>query len=104
MINEESLEKIIDAARRVRLDFIVAGNPATFLHPAPVTTEDFDLFVRHTPRNLSKIRVFANSLGASVLRPCEPLSEMRRVVTDELSVDFIFRLAPRQKFESVRYE
>lgn len=62
MIDERALETIVEAARRVRLEFIVDGE---------------------------------------LMQPFE-LSEMGRIVTEAMSVDFDFRLAPRPKRESVR--
>jgi hypothetical protein len=64
-IDERALDRIIERASRLKLEFILVGNAAGWLHEAP-------------------------------------LSEMRRVVAEDLSVDFVFRLGERQKFESIR--
>jgi hypothetical protein len=101
-IDERTLETIVRVAARVKLEFILVGNAAAILHDAPLTTDDFDLFIRHTPRNLAKLRAFAEEIGGVLMRPFEPTSEMRRVVAQTMSVDFIFRLGERQKFGSVR--
>jgi hypothetical protein len=101
-IDERTLETIVRVAVRVKLEFILVGNAAAVLHDAPLTTDDFDLFIRHTPRNLAKLRAFAEEIGGVLMRPFEPTSEMRRVVAQTMSVDFVFRLGERQKFESVR--
>ncbi len=101
-IREEHLAEICEAAKRVRLEFVLVGNAAAVVQSAPLTTDDYDLFVRMTPLNLQKISRFAGLVGGVVAQPFEPTSTMRRVITDRFQVDFIFRLSERQKFESVR--
>ena len=101
-VEEKLLANIAGVAARVRLEFILIGNAAASVLGAPIVTEDIDLFVRHTPRNLQKIKAFAELLGGAVYGPFAPVSRMQRVTTPEVSVDFIFELSSRKKFESVR--
>jgi len=101
-IDEDLLASIAEAAARVNLEFILIGNAAAALHDAPVTTKDIDLFVRYTPRNLEKIKAFASLMGGSVGQPYDPISRMMRLITDQVSVDFVFGLSSHRKFESVR--
>ncbi len=101
-VEEKLLSDIAGAAARVRLEFILIGNAAASVLGTPITTEDIDLFVRHTPRNLRKIKALAGLLGGAVYEPFAPVSRMQRVMTPEVSVDFIFELSSRKKFESVR--
>jgi len=100
--DEKMIEAIAAAAARAHLEFILIGNAAAALHDVPVITQDVDLFVRYTPRNLEKIKAFGEFLGGSVSQPYDPLSRMMRLVTDQVSVDFVFGLSSRRKFESVR--
>ena len=101
-VDEDLLVSIVKAAAQVNLEFILIGNTAAALQAVPVMTEDFDLFVRYTPRNLEKIKAFGNLLGGSVSQPYDPLSRMMRLVTEQVSVDFVFGLSSRSKFEAVR--
>jgi predicted nucleotidyltransferase len=101
-VEEKLLADIARSAARVRLEFILIGNAAASVLGAPIVTEDIDLFVRHTPRNLQKIRAVAERLGGVVGEPFAPASRMQRVMTPEVNVDFIFELSSRKKFESVR--
>jgi hypothetical protein len=102
--DEALLEKVAKAAARAKLEFILVGNAAAALHDVPVMTQDVDLFVRHTPRNLSKIRAFAALLGADITQPYEPPSRVMRLIGREtdVPVDLVFQLSARQKFKSVR--
>ena len=52
-----------------RLDVVLIGNAAPALQGAPVTTLDFDFMFRKTPTNMRKLKVFAQQLGAVILRP-----------------------------------
>lgn len=100
--DEKLILRVARAARRVGLEFILVGNAAAALHDAPVTTQDVDLFVRHTPRNLRKIAEFTRVLGGTLTEPYQPLSRMMRIISPEVAVDLIFQLSSRRRFESVR--
>lgn len=103
-VDDSVLATIAEAAARVKLEFVLVGNAAAALQDAPVMTQDFDLFVRYTPRNLEKIRAFAQTLNADILQPYDPVSRMMRLLArkTEIPVDFVFDLSSRAKFESVR--
>jgi predicted nucleotidyltransferase len=103
-IDERTLARIAALAKRIGLEFVVVGNSAAALHDVPLMTLDVDLFVRHTPQNLQKIRRFAELAGGSLIQPYDPLSRMMRLIGPdvEVPVDFVFDLSSRKKFESVR--
>jgi hypothetical protein len=90
--------------RAVNLDAVLIGNAAAALHGAPVTTVDFDFLFRTTPRNLAKLKTLARALGAVVLRPYYPASDLYRVVRDEdgLQVDFMGTIHGVRSFEGLR--
>lgn len=100
-IDERLVVKVVEVAARVRLDCVLIGNVAAILQDVPVLTQDIDLFVRDTPRNQQKIRAFAEQFGEAVWQPHE-LSNMLRMATPDILVDFVFELSSRRKFESVR--
>lgn len=87
----------------VGLEAVLIGNAAAALQGAPVTTVDFDFLFRKTPRNLRKIKALAAALGAIVLRPYYPASDLYRVVRDDgLQVDFMAKIHGIRSFEGVR--
>ena len=61
------------------------------LQGAPVTTVDFDFMFRKTPVNARELKELARRLGAVVLRPYYPISDLFRVVRgdDGLHLDFM---------------
>ena len=61
------------------LEAIMIGNAAAALHGAPVTTLDFDFLFRKTPGNLRKLKAVAKSLGAMLLKPYYPVSDLFRI-------------------------
>lgn len=65
------------------LDAVLIGNAAAALHGAPVTTVDFDFMFRKTPANLRKLKTLAKALGAVILRPYYPASDLFRIVRDD---------------------
>lgn len=92
------------ALRDVGLDVVLIGNAAAALQGAPVTTVDFDFFFRRTPRNVAKLKRLAERLGATVLRPFHPVSDLFRVVRDDdgLQLDFMSTIHGLRSFEGVR--
>jgi predicted nucleotidyltransferase len=98
------LAEIGRALQAVQLEALLIGNAAAALQGAPVTTVDFDFFFRRTPRNLAKLKVFARRVGATVLRPYYPVSDLFRVVRDEdgLQIDFMGTIHGVRSFEGVR--
>jgi len=75
-----------EVARRlneVNLEAVLIGNAGAALQGAPVTTVDFDFMFRKTARNLAKMKDVARALGAVILRPYYPVSDLYRVVRDE---------------------
>ncbi len=91
------------ALTAVSLEAVLIGNAGAALQGAPVTTVDFDFMFRRTPRNLQKLKQFAVRLGATVLRPYYPVSDMFRVVRDDgLQVDFMGTVHGLRSFQGVR--
>ena len=88
----------------VNLEAVLIGNAAAALQGAPVTTVDFDFLFRKTSRNLAKLKVLARNLGASVMRPYYPVSDLYRVVRDDdgLQIDFMGTIHGIRSFERVR--
>ena len=78
---EPVLPAVTRALARQSFDVVLIGNAAA-LQGAPVTTLDFDFMFRKTARNLRKLRGLADDLGAVVLRPYHPVSELYRVMRD----------------------
>ncbi len=87
-----------------RLEAVLIGNMAAALHGAPVTTLDIDFFFRKTPGNLKKLKAVAKSLGAVILRPYYPVSELFRLQRDNdvLQLDFMGWIDGVKSYESVR--
>jgi predicted nucleotidyltransferase len=87
-----------------RLEAVLIGNMAAALHGAPVTTVDVDFFFRRTPRNLKKLKAVAGNLGAVILRPYYPVSELFRLQRerDGLQMDFMGWIDGVKSYESVR--
>lgn len=87
----------------VGLEAVLIGNAAAALQGAPVTTVDFDFLFRKTPRNLQKLKALARALGAVVLRPYYPASDLYRVVRDDgLQLDFMGTIHGIRSYEGVR--
>jgi predicted nucleotidyltransferase len=98
------LTEVARALQKVGLEAVLIGNAAAALQGAPVTTVDFDFLFRRTPRNLARMKRFAAALGATVLRPYYPASDLFRVVRDEdgLQVDLMATVHGLRSFEDVR--
>ena len=87
----------------IRLEAVLIGNAAAALQGAPVTTVDFDFLFRKTPRNLRKLKALARALGATVLRPYYPASDLYRVVRDDgLQIDFMAAIHGIRSFDGLR--
>jgi predicted nucleotidyltransferase len=86
------------------LEAVLIGNMAAALHGAPVTTVDIDFFFRKTPGNLKKLKAVAKSLGAVILRPYYPVSDLFRLQreSDGLQMDFMGWIDGVKSYESVR--
>jgi len=88
----------------IKLEAVLIGNAAAALQGAPVTTVDFDFLFRRTLRNLTKLKALARRLGAVVLRPYYPASDLHRLVRDDdgLQVDFMGTIHGIRSFAGVR--
>ncbi len=89
---------------RHRLEAVVIGNAAAALQGSPVTTMDIDFMFRKTPTNLRKLKAVADDLGAMVLRPFYPASQLFRVVRDHdgLQLDFMAKVDGVRSYEALR--
>lgn len=98
------LHRIAKILAEHRLDAVMIGNSAAALQGAPVTTLDIDFMFRKTPTNLTKLKKVAKSLGASILKPYYPVSDLYRVVNDEqgLQLDFMAKLHGIRSFEGLK--
>jgi predicted nucleotidyltransferase len=101
---EPLLNKVARALAAHRLEAVMVGNAAAALHGAPVTTLDIDFMFRRTALNLKKLKAVATSLGASILKPYYPVSDLYRVVNDDegLQLDFMGKIDGIRSFESLR--
>lgn len=88
---EPLLAEVAGYLEELRFDVVLIGNAAAALQGAPVTTVDFDFMFRKTPVNQRKLKELAQRLGAVVLRPYYPVSDLFRVVRDDdgLQLDFM---------------
>jgi predicted nucleotidyltransferase len=88
----------------VTLEAVLIGNAAAALHGAPVTTVDFDFMFRKTPRNMTRLKALARGLGATILRPYYPASDLYRLVRDDdgLQVDFMATIHGVRSFAGLR--
>ncbi len=98
------LNSIVAALGQARLEVILIGNAAAALHGAPVTTLDFDFMFRATPANLGKLKKFAQTLDAVILRPYYPASALYRVVNEDrgMQADFMPVIHGINSFNSLR--
>lgn len=98
------LVEIARLLERLKFDAVLIGNAAAALQGAPVTTVDFDFLFRKTPRNLRKLKDLARALGAIVLRPYYPMSDLYRVVREDdgLQLDFMATVHGLRSFAGVR--
>src|SRR5688572_31477618 len=98
------LTRVARALTKAKLDVVMIGNAAAALQGAPVTTVDFDFMFRKTPVNLRKLKALARALGATVLRPYYPASDLFRVVRDDdgLQLDFMAGVHGVRSFAGLR--
>jgi hypothetical protein len=104
-VNAKSfLAEIARELRRLHLDVVLIGNAAAALQGAPVTTVDFDFLFRKSSTNLRKLRGLSRALGATVLRPYYPASDLYRVIRDDdgLQLDFMATIHGLRSFAAVR--
>jgi len=101
---EPFLAEIARQLQQLRFDVVLIGNAAAALHGAPVTTIDFDFMFRKTPANLRKLKALAAALGATVMRPYYPASDLFRVSRDEdgLQLDFMTTIHGVRTFAGLR--
>jgi len=98
------LERLARTLAARRLDAVLVGNAAAALQGAPVTTLDFDFMFRKTSGNVRKLRAVARDLGAVILTPFYPASELFRLVNEDIGfqADFMARLDGVRSFEGLR--
>ena len=98
------LAEITRHLETLHFDVVLIGNAAAALQGAPVTTVDFDFMFRKTPVNLRKLKALAAALGATVLRPYYPASDLFRVVRDDdgLQLDFMATVHGVRSFAGLR--
>jgi predicted nucleotidyltransferase len=98
------LIRVARALRENRLEAILIGNAAAALQGAPVTTVDLDFLFGKTPGNLRKLKAVARTLGAVILKPYYPASDLLRLVADDdsLQLDFMPTIHGVRSYNSLR--
>ena len=100
---EPFLSELARQLERLHFDVVLIGNAAAALQGAPVTTVDFDFMFRKTPANMRKLKALATSLGATVLKPYYPVSDLFRVTRDDgLQIDFMTTIHGVRSFAGLR--
>lgn len=97
------LIRLARVLRETSLEAVMIGNAAAALQGAPVTTVDVDFLFRKTPANLRKLKKVARALDATILRPYYPVSDLYRVMADDLAlqVDFMATVHGMRSYNSV---
>ncbi len=87
-----------------RFEAVMVGNAAAALQGAPVTTLDIDFMFRKTPVTLKKLKAVALDLGAVILKPYYPVSDLFRMMNDNrgMQLDFMSRLHGIRSYEGLR--
>ena len=103
MTAEPVLALVAALLKKHRLEVVLIGNAAAALQGSPVTTLDIDFMFRSTPGNLKKLKAIARDLGAAVLRPYYPVSQLFRVARDAdgLQIDFMARIDGIRSFQGL---
>jgi hypothetical protein len=101
-INQTLLQKAVQAIRQVKLECIIIGNSASALQGAPVTTLDVDFAIRDTKQNAEKLLLLAKKLKGYLTQPFLPASQLYRIITNEIQLDFVVRMDGIRSFESLR--
>jgi predicted nucleotidyltransferase len=98
------LRRVARALRESRLEAVMIGNAAAALQGAPVTTVDVDFLFRKTPSNLRKLKMVARALGAIILRPYYPVSDLFRLSADDdsLQLDFMATIHGVRSYTGLR--
>jgi len=100
---EPLLAEVVRQMNAARLEAVLIGNAAAALQGAPVTTVDFDFMFLKTPRNLAKMKAVARALGAMILRPYYPVSDLYRMTRDDgLQVDLMGTIHGVRSFAGLR--
>lgn len=101
---EPLLAEVARCLNDAKLEAVLIGNAAAALQGAPVTTIDFDFLFRKTPRNIQKMKDVARALGATILRPYYPVSDLYRIVRDDdgLQVDLMATIHGVRSFAGLR--
>jgi hypothetical protein len=101
--DETFLAELWKALAEARLEAILVGSAGAAIQGAPVTTQDFDILIRDTPSNRTKLDAVATRLGASRPRKISPLASVLTLVGAEIPIDVLFdEMVGALKFESVR--
>jgi len=97
------LIRVARVLRETGLEVVMIGNAAAALQGAPVTTVDVDFFFRKTPANLRKLRKVARAFDATILRPYYPISNLFRVMAEDLAlqIDFMATVHGMRSYTSV---
>ncbi len=98
------LKIIAGALKKAKIDAVMIGNAAAALNGAPITTIDFDFFVKNTGKVKNKFKLLAVELDAILVPPATDLSRTYRIENDEAGIylDFIDTPLGMASFESVR--
>ncbi len=101
---EPVLQEIAEALDECGLEAVLIGNAAAALQGAPVSTVDFDFMFRKTPVNLKRLKKLSKSLGAVILKPFYPASDLFRLVNDDrgIQLDFMPVVHGVRSFEGLR--
>jgi len=101
---EPIIRKVLAALDSAGLEAILIGNAAAALCGAPVTTLDFDFFVRDLEGAADKLQRVADELEAVLLPPAFPTSRAYKIENEaeDIFLDFIDNPAGMGSFASVR--
>jgi hypothetical protein len=110
---EDLMERFVDVLRAldaVSVEYVLVGGFAVILHGLPRLTQDLDLFVRPTERNLSKLRealdaVFHDpSIEEIRLSDFEHYPVIRYGTPEGFYVDILTRIGDAFSFEDLRWQ
>jgi hypothetical protein len=101
--DEQFLVALWRALQDVGLEAILVGSGAAAIQGAPVMTQDYDLLIRDTPLNRTKLDAVATRIGAARPRKISPLTSALTLLGGEIPVDVLLdQVAGGLTFQGIR--
>lgn len=106
----EKFLSVLNALQQEEVDYVLIGGYALVLHGSPRFTEDMDIFIRNTEKNIERLRKALNSvfnddsISEITSQEIQNYAVIRYGTAEDFYIDIIGNIGEKFSYDDIHFE